>query len=108
MKTWHDYLQEFVMERVIEFEEQVLPKNREYKALQEKADLLFRRILEYLETKDLGFDYETAQSSEMNLRSRLIYRQGLLDGIRFTQWFDRLRAGAPCKEEKLNHKRGRR
>lgn len=95
MKTWNDYLQDFIIERLIELEECVLAKNQEYRAAEERLDRLFRRIMEEISPdNNLRVEYEDAQLSEMDLRNRIIYRQGLLDGLRFKCWVDKVQKNA--------------
>lgn len=74
--------EEMMHKRIYGIEEFML-KDTEYKELSDKSNKLFRKIEELLpeEYQDLIFSFEEINSLQDNLIKKMIYEQGLKDGV---------------------------
>lgn len=93
LKPWPAILNDFLIDRTAEIHEALVPRDREYQRLH--AD--FSRTMDQLtagfdpETYQLFLDYESAATGRVNRSEELVYRQGLIDGLRLGRYIDGIR-----------------
>ncbi|WP_432662551.1 hypothetical protein R9X47_18690 [Wukongibacter baidiensis] len=87
------YFEDFIVDRAIEVEEQIVNNNIKILKLGEECATYFKKILHSLseEDKDLLFQYEEKRNFREMQCFQILYRQGVIDGIKATNIFNETR-----------------
>lgn len=95
LKTWPVFLNDFLITRTIELHEHFLPHDQEHSHLQNEYCHTMSQLTARLDPEEyeLFLDFESAGNSLMCKDDELIYKQGLIDGLRLGDYIDRIRRG---------------
>ena len=93
LKSWTLILNDFLIDRTMELHDHLLPRDREYLRLQKEYSQATDELAARLGPGEyrLFLDYEKAATSLVNRSDELIYKQGLIDGLRLGNLIDRIR-----------------
>ena len=94
LKTWKALQSDYILRRTIELHDHLLPCDREYTRLREvyrqAMDQLIARL--DLDQYQLFLDFESAATSLVNRSDELVYRQGLIDGVRLGRCVEEIKS----------------
>ncbi len=95
LKTWPFLLEDFLGDRTLELCQKLLSRDREYIRREKEYDQALDRFTGSLGPEEfrLFLDYESAANAMAGREDELIYRQGLIDGVRLGYYIDRIRQG---------------
>jgi hypothetical protein len=95
IKIWPDVFEDFVKYRTIELVDNFFSQDREYIRLQEELSQGLAQLstgLDHEENK-LFENYQNVAAARESRRGDLLYRQGLMDGLRLGELIDRISQG---------------
>ncbi len=88
-KSLESYFDEFITDRIIDIDQQVISNDKKIKALKKDCIDLFNKIQECLpaEDKSLIFEYEEKTNEMDALHVEMIYKKSFIDGINAAMMF---------------------
>ncbi len=95
LKPWPVLFNDFILGRVMECYEKLLRSDPEFTRLDAEMGQAMDRLMEQLDpaVQQFFLDYESTANTLARWENELIYRQGLIDGLRLADWVDRIKRG---------------